>query len=119
MEETMTRLSFMKSLLAAGSLALLCGPVHAQQCREGMTAYGICSNEDLAASMRGLAIIFSQPKISQTAYPVLPSVDRSYRYPNQLNPDPNRASATGKPIPVVAPVPPVPPPPPPPPPVSN
>ena len=32
------------------------------------------------------AVIFSQPKISLTAYPVLPSADRLYRYPNQLNP---------------------------------
>ena len=45
--------------------------------------------------MREVAIIFSQPKISQTAFPVLPSGDRAYRYPNQLIPDPLKPSPIG------------------------
>lgn len=41
----------------------------------------------MARSALQAAVIFSQPKISYTAYPVLPSADRLYRYPNQLMPD--------------------------------
>jgi len=41
----------------------------------------------MAKSALQAAVIFSQPKISFTAYPVLPSADRLYRYPNQLIPD--------------------------------
>jgi hypothetical protein len=49
--------------------------------------------------MRQTAIIFSQPKISYTHYPVLPSLDWKYRYPNALNPNPLLPSATGVPLP--------------------
>jgi len=34
--------------------------------------------------MRQTSIVFSQPKISQTAYPILPVLDFRYRYPHQL-----------------------------------
>jgi hypothetical protein len=47
----------------------------------------------------GIGIIFSQPKLSYTAYPVLPSSDGLYRYPNQLNPDPLKPSRTTGPGP--------------------
>jgi hypothetical protein len=57
-------------------------------CSEGRTISGECVNAGLAESMRQTAIIFSQPKLSQTAYPVLPGGDWLYRYPNQLIPDP-------------------------------
>jgi hypothetical protein len=71
-----------------------------QKCTEGKTASGACVNPLLAATMRQIGIIFSQPKISQTAYPVLPSADRRYRYPNQLNPDQLRPTpCCGPPVP--------------------
>ena len=57
-------------------------------CREGRTLSGECVNAGLAESMRQTAVIFSQPKLSLTAYPVLPGDDWHYRYPNQLIPDP-------------------------------
>jgi hypothetical protein len=44
--------------------------------------------------MRQTGIIFSQPKLSFTAYPVLPSSDWLYRYPNQLIPDPLKPAPT-------------------------
>jgi hypothetical protein len=73
---------------AACWLALLPGPAGAQgKCPEGKTAGGDCVNPSLAAAMRQTAVIFSQPKISQTAFPILPADDRLYRYPNQLIPD--------------------------------
>jgi hypothetical protein len=58
------------------------------QCREGRTMTGECVNPGLAESMRQTGIIFSQPKLSETAYPVLPGDGWLYRYPNQLIPDP-------------------------------
>jgi hypothetical protein len=89
------------SLLAAVFVALWSAAAGAQErCPEGRTSAGACINPLLAAAMREAAIIFSQPKISQTAFPVLPSADRMYRYPNQLNPDPLKPAPTaGSPIP--------------------
>jgi hypothetical protein len=95
-------------LVTGGWLALSPGVADAQQvrCPEGRTAGGQCVNAALADAMRQIAIIFSQPKLSQTAYPVLPSDqlhpgdpirplgDRYFRYPNQLNPDPLKPSRT-------------------------
>src|SRR6266581_4260148 len=65
------------SLLAAASWSLLL-PSAAKaevKCPEGKTAAGDCVNPALAAAMRQTAIIFSQPKISQTAFPILPAQD--------------------------------------------
>jgi hypothetical protein len=78
------------ALLMTGCLLALLPDIAAAQvkCPEGKTLKGDCVNAGLAASMRQTAIIFSQPKISETAFPVLPADDRLYRYPNQLIPDP-------------------------------
>ena len=54
------------------------------RCLEGRTANGACVNVPLAGGMRQTSIVFSQPKISQTAYPILPVLDFRYRYPHQL-----------------------------------
>jgi len=58
------------------------------KCPEGRTASGECVPPALGAAARQTNVIFSQPKISQTAFPVLPADDRLFRYPNQLIPDP-------------------------------
>lgn len=82
--------------------ALLVAPhaAHAQaKCPEGKTATGQCVNPGLADALRQTAIIFSQSKISQIHYPVLPADDRRYRYPNELNPDPLKPSAVGTLVP--------------------
>jgi hypothetical protein len=39
-------------------------------------------------------VIYSQPKLSYTHYPVLPSLDWTFRFPNQLNPDPLKPAPT-------------------------
>jgi hypothetical protein len=66
------------------------------KCPEGKTASGECVNPGFADSMRQAALIFAQPKISFTAFPVLPVQDWMYRYPNQLINDPAaRPSANG------------------------
>jgi hypothetical protein len=86
-------------LMLACSLALWAGTANAQvRCKEGRLTKELCANASLATAMREVAIIFSQPKISQTAFPVLPSGDRAYRYPNQLIPDPLKPSPVGTPI---------------------
>jgi hypothetical protein len=81
-------------VLAAGLLGtmncamLTTGPAGAQgRCPEGRTSSGACVNAGLAEASQEAAIVFAQPKLSYTAYPVLPTGDRLYRYPNQPNPD--------------------------------
>ncbi|HEY7460122.1 MAG TPA: hypothetical protein VH765_15365 [Xanthobacteraceae bacterium] len=91
----MTRMSQV-SLLVAALFAAVPGPAPAQvRCIAGVAANGDCANASLGALARRTAVIFSQPKISQTAYPVLPWADRIYRYPHQLNPNPQPATPVG------------------------
>lgn len=73
---------------------LLITAATAQTCAEGRLG-SECVNPRLAESARRSAVIFSQPKLSYTAFPVLPSYDSVYRYPNQLNPDPLKLSPMG------------------------
>jgi hypothetical protein len=73
-------------------------PASAQaRCDGGRTANGECVNREMMSSARQSAVIFSQPKISHTAFPVLPSVDNLYRYPHQLIPDQLPPTPTGTP----------------------
>jgi hypothetical protein len=66
------------ALLAAAML--LAGQVHAQgACSDGRTAAGTCVKADLAQSMRKGAVVATQPKLSFTSPPVLPSEDYEYR----------------------------------------
>jgi hypothetical protein len=79
------------------ALMLSSGAVNAQgRCIEGTAANGECVDPGIVTAMRQSAIIFSQPKISFTAYPVLPTGDDTYRYPHQLNPY-QQISPTGTP----------------------
>jgi hypothetical protein len=68
------------------------------RCDGGRTADGECVNRELTTSARQSSVIFSQPKISHTAFPVLPSVDNLFRYPHQLIPDQLPVTPTGTPI---------------------
>jgi len=91
-------------LLAALSLFALAPAATAQgRCLEGRTASGACVNPGLADTMRQNAIIFSQQALSYTAYPVLPTGDRLYRYPNELIPNPLKPAATTTTTPRVGP----------------
>src|SRR5262249_843066 len=95
---TMTRILQVTGLIAICSVTLLPSIAEAQvKCPAGNTINGECVDEAMAKSALQAAIIFSQPKISFTAYPVLPSADRLYRYPNQLMPGPLRATPIGPP----------------------
>jgi hypothetical protein len=83
----------------AAACVLVSGAASAQgACPEGRAANGQCVNPGLADAMRQTAMIYSQPKISDTQYPVLPSDDGSFRYPNQLNPNPLQPSGTLTPL---------------------
>ena len=86
-------------LATAAILATLSGPASAQEdrCSAGRTIGQECVDPEFAMLARQSAVIFSQPKISQTAFPVLPSADRIYRYPNQLIPDQLRIAPIGTP----------------------
>jgi hypothetical protein len=64
-------------------------------CPGGRMASGQCINPLFADAMRQTTIVFSQPKISYSHYPVLPSLDWKYRYPSSLNPDPLKPSPSG------------------------
>ena len=68
------------ALLAACSwLILMPASAGAQAaCPEGRMASGACANPALAKAMRKQVIIFTQPKISYTAPPLLPIEDRGY-----------------------------------------
>jgi hypothetical protein len=93
MTRMMTRVASATLLTVAGGIALAPAAATAQgKCPEGRTASGECVNPGLAATARLTATIFSQPKISKTAFPILPFDDRVYRYPNQLIPDPLKAA---------------------------
>jgi hypothetical protein len=88
-----------QSTLAAAALLVLSPVVSSAQqarCAAGVAANNECANEEMLTEARRTAMIFSQPKISLTAYPVLPSLDRLYRYPNQLIPDLQRSTAVGQ-----------------------
>jgi hypothetical protein len=76
-------------LAFAGAGLLLIGAASsmadaAPRCPEGRTAAGECINPGLALNARRSSIMFAQPKLSATAFPVLPSSDSLYRYPHDL-----------------------------------
>jgi hypothetical protein len=99
-------------LMATIAIVSLSNAASAQKkCPGGQAANGDCVNEILATSATQAAVIFSQPKISLSAYPILPRLDRIYRYPDQLNPNQLPSTRVGTQPP---PPPSVPPPPPPP-----
>ena len=94
----------MRQLRLTAAFVTLCGllvlsaSAHAQvRCLEGRTSSGECANAALAATVRHTAIIFAQPKISSTAFPVLPADDYSVRYPYNLIPNELRAFTGARP----------------------
>ena len=89
------RMSWIGFLFAACA-ALPAPAANAQiRCLEGAAANGQCVNPALAEAARTTAIIFAQPKLSATAFPVLPSADRFYRYPYELVDAPQKPSPVG------------------------
>jgi hypothetical protein len=63
----------------AALLAIALGPAHAQTtCPDGRTFSGACVKAELGEGMRKQVFMATQPKISYTAPPVLPSEDGTY-----------------------------------------
>ena len=92
--------NFVRSSLlsSVAAFALLPSAAGAQgTCLEGVAANGECVDPPTVVTMRQQAVIFSQPKISYTAYPILPAGDYDYRYPHQLNPDQSRPAPANTP----------------------
>ena len=92
---------FQFSLIASiAAASLLPMAANAQsKCTEGVAANGDCVDPAIGNAARQSAVILTQPKISFTAYPILPTGDYDYRYPHQLNPNQQPPSSTGTPIP--------------------
>lgn len=66
----MTRMLQISALIVAGSMTLLPWIAQAQvRCAAGAAVNGDCVNEAMARSALQAAVIFSQPKISYTAFP--------------------------------------------------
>jgi hypothetical protein len=83
-------------LVATAFLALSFSPASAQKhCDGHVSANGDCVSAVAAADARRAAVIRSQPKISETAYPVLPTDDAHYRYPNALTTTPGGVTRIG------------------------
>jgi len=96
----------MSRFLKAALLTAACGfaasgAAFAQACPEGRAANGECVKDGMSSFMTQSAVIYSQPKISYTHYPILPALDWIFRYPNQVNPNPQPPAAPGTLIPSV------------------
>lgn len=95
------------ALLAASSPALAQSP---QRCPEGRTSTGQCVNPDLAQDLRTTTFVLSQPKLSMTNPPVMPSQDGQYDVPRDhheirnLHGYPPVTSAYGRTITVTTPI---------------
>ena len=78
----MRKCSTMLLAVAGVGLAAIALPAHGEvRCPEGRTASGKCVNPGLAEMNKLRALSFTQPKLSYTAPPFLPSDDRIYRVP--------------------------------------
>jgi hypothetical protein len=95
--------------LVLGASILLLGPnmALAESCPEGRTMMGECLNPGLASTMRQNAIVYSQSQLSQTAQPIMPQEDYTYRYPHALTTTPPQGQGGVTPVPTpVLPIPP-------------
>jgi hypothetical protein len=62
------------------------GPAAAQTiCPEGKTFSGACVKPGIASAMRRQTLVYTQPKHSYTAPPMLPSEDGEYYVPRDYN----------------------------------
>jgi hypothetical protein len=94
-EDDMKRILVVSAALAAFIAASTLPSLAQTGCLEGRTASGECVNPGLATAVQQIGVIFSQPKISYTAFPLLPSGDSQFRYPYNLIPDQMRPAAAG------------------------
>ena len=91
----MKRILVVSAVLAALNAACTESSQAQTGCPEGRTGSGECVNAGLATAVQQIGVIFSQPKISYTAFPLLPTGDNQFRYPYNLIPDQMRPAAAG------------------------
>lgn len=74
------------ALIAALLAVATTTPARAQAvCPDGKTFSGACVKPELGESVRKQVFVFTQPKISYTAPPVLPSEDGIYSIPRDYH----------------------------------
>lgn len=79
----MRAIAAIAALLAVATMAPL---ARAQAlCPDGKTFTGACVKGELGESVRKQVFVFTQPKISYTAPPVLPSEDGTYAIPRDYH----------------------------------
>jgi len=81
MKATDVRLAILSAALAVVPIA---GAGGQTACPEGRTLSGKCVKPDLAQSMRKSTILNTQPKLSYTSPPMLPSEDHDYYVPRDF-----------------------------------
>jgi hypothetical protein len=82
----MTKLRVAAWRMCAAAFIFFSGAAFAQAaCADGRAADGSCVDPAFAAAMRQTAMIYSQPKISSTHYPVLPVDDGSFQFLKRLD----------------------------------
>jgi hypothetical protein len=92
----MTKLECLARQTVCAAFVLCSGVALAQEsCQAGRAANGQCVDPGLFNDLRQTEMIFSQPRISETHYPVLPSNDWTLRYPNQLTTNPLQTGVPG------------------------
>lgn len=89
----MARIRIVGHIISMSALVWTADAVFAQgACPAGRAADGSCVNVSMFNDQRESTMVYSQPKISSTHYPILPSGDWSLRYPNQLTINPPQIS---------------------------
>jgi hypothetical protein len=74
------------ALIAALFAVAIMAPARAQtDCPDGKTFTGSCLKPELGETVRKQVFVFTQPKISYTAPPVLPSEDGIYAIPRDYH----------------------------------
>ena len=89
MKKYLTIVSILSLIGAASVSPASVSPAAAQKAScpggEAKTASGGCVNPGLSRSLRLRSILMSQPRISETAFPIPPSGDRMYPRPGEYN----------------------------------
>jgi len=90
----MNRFASAALLVAACAVLSSASIAQAAACRDGRAASSRCVKPRLVTGATERGAIHAQPKLSYTHYPVLPTLDWDYRYPNALNPNPLKPAPT-------------------------
>lgn len=90
--------AFRLKMVAAGAMLLSTMAYAQSACPSGQAANGACVNPSLANTVQVNMLVGSQPQLSYTAFPVMPSDDGTTHYPNQIFTNQQPPSMTGRPV---------------------